>query len=171
MKPSLLTVACLSICSLLLVPITRASAADVSSSDKAFITKASQGGMTEVEAGKLAQEKGASQDVKDFGAMMVKDHTQNNSDLMTLAKAKGVDVSDKLDSMHQGMIDKMSKLSGAAFDKAYVNDMVKGHTKMLKLMKGEESSKDADLKDFATKTSDTVQMHLTKAEDIQKSLK
>ena len=56
--------------------------------------KASQGGMTEVEAGKLAQEKGASQDVKDFGAMMVKDHTQNNEDLMALAQTKGVTRSD-----------------------------------------------------------------------------
>jgi putative membrane protein len=73
--------------------------------------------------------------------------------------------------MHQGMIDKLSAKSGADFDKAYIADMVKGHTKMLKLMKGEESSKDADLKDFATKTSDTVQTHLSKAEDIQKTLK
>jgi putative membrane protein len=171
MKPSLLSIACLTLCSVLLIPTARVHAADVSSKDKTFFMKASQGGLTEVEAGKLAQEKGSSQDVKDFGAMMVKDHTQNNSDLMTLAQTKGVTVSDKLDSMHQGMIDKLSALSGAAFDKAYIDDMVKGHTKMLKLMKGEESSKDADLKDFATKTSDTVQMHLTKAEDIQKSLK
>jgi putative membrane protein len=171
MKPSLLSIAFLTLCTLLFIPITRANAADLSSKDKAFFMKASQGGMTEVEAGKLAQEKGASQDVKDFGAMMVKDHTANNADLMALAKTKDVTVSDKLDSMHQGMIDKLSAMSGAGFDKAYIGDMVKGHTKMLKLMKSEESSNDADLKDFATKTSDTVQMHLSKAEDIQKSMK
>jgi putative membrane protein len=170
MKSSFLVIACLTAFGLLLGPTTRARA-DVSASDKAFFMKASQGGMTEVEAGKLAQEKGASQDVKDFGAMMVKDHTQNNSDLMALAKAKGVDVSDKLDAHHQGMIDSLSAKSGADFDKAYIDAMVKGHTHMLKLMKGEESSSDADLKDFATKTADTVKMHLSKAEDIQKSLK
>jgi putative membrane protein len=170
MKSTFPALFCLTLLSLVLVPTTRA-VADVSASDKTFFMKASQGGMTEVEAGKLAQEKGSSQDVKDFGAMMVKDHTQNNADLMALAKTKSVDVSDKLDSMHQGMIDNLSAKSGADFDKAYIAAMVKGHTKMLKLMKGEKSSSDADLAAFATKTSDTVQMHLTKAEDIQKTLK
>ena len=141
------------------------------SSDKTFVTKAAEGGMTEVDAGKMAQEKGSSQDVKDFGAMMVKDHTANNADLEALAKAKGMMVPSTLDSMHQKEIDKLSKLSGADFDKAYIDAMVKGHTKMLKLMKGEESSSDSDFKDFAMKTADTVQMHLSKAEDIQKGMK
>ncbi len=170
MKTSFLTIACLTLFGLVLAPASRAFA-DVSASDKTFFMKASQGGLTEVEAGKLAQEKGSSQDVKDFGAMMVKDHTQNNADLLALAKTKGVDVPDKLDTKHQGMIDNLSAKSGADFDKAYIDAMVKGHTRMLKIMQGEESSSDADLKDFATKTSDTVQMHLGKAEDIQKSLK
>jgi putative membrane protein len=170
MKMPSLSIAFLSLCSLLLVPIS-VHAADVSMKDKTFFMKASQGGMTEVEAGKLAQEKGASQDVKDFGAMMVKDHTQNDEDLMALAQTKGVTIPTTLDKMHQGMIDSLNSKSGAAFDKAYIDDMVNGHTKMLKLMKGEEMSKDADMKDFATKTSDTVQMHLSKAEGIQKSMK
>jgi len=170
MKSPFLTVVCLTVFALILGSNSRALA-DVSASDKTFFTKASQGGMTEVEAGKLAQEKGSSQDVKDFGAMMVKDHTQNNADLMALAKSKGVDVSDKLDTKHQGMIDGLSAKSGADFDKAYIDAMVKGHTRMLKLMTAEESSSDADLKAFATKTVDTVQMHLGKAEDIQKTLK
>ena len=141
------------------------------SSDKTFVMKAAQGGMTEVDAGKMAQEKGSSQDVKDFGAMMVKDHTANNSDLEALAKTKGMRVPSTLDTMHQKEIDKLSKLSGTDFDKAYIDTMVKGHTKMLKLMKGEESSSDSDFKDFATKTADTVQMHLSKAEDLQKGMK
>jgi putative membrane protein len=174
MKSSSLTLACLSLCSLLLVPITRATAAEAckcSATDKSFFMKASQGGMTEVEAGKLAQEKASSQGVKDFGAKMVQDHSANDADLMALAKTKDVTVSDKLDASHQAMIDKMSKLSGDAFDKAYVKDQVDGHKKMLKLMKSEESSKDADLKDFSTKTADTVKMHLTMAQDLQKTVK
>ena len=166
MKTSFLTLSCLAVVAFAFTP--RALALD--SSDKTFIMKAAQGGMTEVDAGKMAQEKGSSQDVKDFGAMMVKDHTQNNADLAALAKTKGVDVPPSLDNMHQKMVDNLSSKSGAAFDKAYINMMVKGHTRMLGLMKGEESSSDADLKDFATKTSDTVQMHLTKAKDIQKSM-
>ncbi len=166
MKTSCLILSCLTLISLSFAP--RAFALE--SSDKTFIMKAAQGGMTEVDAGKMAQEKGSSQDVKDFGAMMVKDHTQNNQDLTALAKTKGVDAPASLDSAHQKMVDTLSGKSGADFDKAYINMMVKGHTKMLALMKGEESSSDADLKEFATKTSETVQMHLSKAKDIQKSL-
>jgi len=165
-----LSIVCLAACSLLLIPISRAGA-DPSSSDKTFVMKASQGGLTEVEAGKLAQQKGVSQDVKDFAAMMVKDHSQNNADLAALAKTKGLATAGSLDSTHQAMLDKLGKLSGAAFDKAYIGDMVKGHKKMLALVQGEEMSKDADLKAFATKTADTVQMHLSKAEEIQKGLK
>jgi len=164
MKISFLVLSCLA----LLAFTSRALA--LASSDTTFIVKAAQGGMTEVDAGKMAQEKGSSQEVKDFGAMMVRDHMQNNADLVALAKTKGVDVPTTLDPMHQKMIDKLSAKSGADFDKTYIGMMVKGHTRMLKLMQAEESSSDADLKDFATKTSDTVQMHLSKAEEIQKSM-
>jgi putative membrane protein len=167
MKTFYLTLSCLTLLSLAFAPRALAVAA----SDKTFIMKAAQGGLTEIDAGKLAQEKGSSQDVKDFGAMMVKDHTANNDDLTALAKTKGVDAPTKLDSDHQKMVDNLSSKSGAAFDKAYIGAMVKGHTKMLALMTSEESSSDADLKAFATKTSDAVQMHLTKAKDIQSSLK
>jgi putative membrane protein len=73
--------------------------------------------------------------------------------------------------MHQKLEDSLSAKSGADFDKAYINAMVKGHTRMLALMKSEESSSDPDLKAFATKTSDTVQMHLDMATKIQSSLK
>lgn len=170
MKTSSLVLTCLTALTFAFAPVSRAWA-DVSSSDKTFVKKAAVGGMAEVDMGKMAEEKGSSQDVKDFGAMMVKDHTANNDDLAALAKTKGLMVPDKLDSMHQKMADKLSGMSGAEFDKAYINDMVMGHTKMLALMKSEESSSDPDLKAFATKTSDTVQMHLDKAKEIQGTMK
>jgi putative membrane protein len=170
MKTSTLVLTCLTALTFTLAPVSRAWA-DVASSDKTFVKKAAVGGMAEVDMGKMAEEKGSSQDVKDFGAMMVKDHTANNDDLAALAKTKGLMVPDKLDSMHQKIADKLSAMSGADFDKAYINDMVMGHTKMLALMKSEESSSDPDLKSFATKTSDTVQMHLDKAKALQSSMK
>jgi putative membrane protein len=160
---------CLTACSMFLVPISSALA-DVASSDKTFAEKAAQGGMTEVEAGKLAQEKASSQDVKDFGAMMVKDHTQNDSDLTALAQTKGVTLPADLDLMHKAMIDKLNMSSGADFDKAYIKNQIAGHKKMLALMQKEEASSDSDFKAFATKTADAVQMHLSKAEELQKSL-
>ena len=170
MKTSTLLLTCIVTVTFAFAPLSRAMA-DVAASDKTFVKKAAVGGMAEVDMGKMAQEKGSSQDVKDFGAMMVKDHTANNDDLAALAKTKGLMVPDKLDSMHQKMADKLSGLSGTAFDTAYINDMVMGHEKMLALMKSEESSSDPDLKSFATKTSETVQMHLDKAKEIQSKMK
>lgn len=168
MKTSTVLITCLTAATMAFLPLR---AADPSSSDKTFVNKAAAGGMAEVDAGKMAQEKGQSADVKDFGAMMVKDHTAANDELAGIAKSQNIEVPAKTDAEHQKMEDKLSGLSGAAFDKEYINDMVKGHEKMLKLMKGEESSKDAELKAFATKTADTVQMHLDKAKEIQGKLK
>ncbi len=168
MKSSTLVLTCITVVSLALTPALHA--ADPSSMDKKFVMKAAQGGISEVDAGKMAQEKGQSQDVKDFGAMMVKDHTSANDELGSIAKGKNIMVPDKTDAMHQKMEDKMSGMSGMAFDKQYISDQIKGHEMMLKLMKSEESSSDADLKAFATKTADTVQMHLDKAKDIQSKM-
>jgi len=170
MKTSTLILSCLTLVTLALAPVSHAFA-DVTSMDKTFVKKAAVGGMTEVDLGKMAQEKGQSQDVKDFGAQMVKDHSANNDELAALAKSKDIMVPDKIDGMHQKLEDSLSAKSGAEFDKAYINAMVKGHTHMLALMKSEESSTDPDLKAFATKTSDTVQMHLDMATKIQSTLK
>jgi putative membrane protein len=89
---------------------------------------------------------------------------------MALAQTKGVTPPADLDMMHKAMIDKLNMSSGADFDKAYIKNQIAGHKKMLALMEKEEASTDSDFKAFATKTADTVKMHLSKAEDLQKSL-
>jgi putative membrane protein len=145
----------------------------VSSADKAFVMKAAQGGMTEVQLGQLAADKGASQDVKDFGSKMVTDHGKAGDELKSIATSKGLTLPDKLDDKHQMMVDKMSKLSGADFDKAYVPAMVKAHKADDALFAKEaKSGDDADLKAFADKTdTDVVKMHLKMIEDIQSKMK
>ncbi len=170
MKTSALGLTCIIALAFAFAPVSRAWA-DVSTSDKIFARKATWRGMAEIDMGKMAQEKGSSQDVRDFGAMMVKDHTANNDELASLAESKGVKLPRSLDPLNQKIADKLSGLSGAEFDKTYINDMVMGHEKMLALMKLEESSSDPDLKSFATKTSETVQMHLDKAKEIQSKMK
>ena len=105
------------------------SEADKPMTDKQFIETAAQGGMTEVELGKLASEKGTSPDVKKFGSHMVEDHSKANDKLKSIADKKGVAVPEKLDSTHQAMVDKFQHLSGPAFDKAYVRAMVRDHEK------------------------------------------
>lgn len=128
--------------------------------------------MTEVQLGQLAADKGTSQDVKDFGSKMVADHGKATDELKSIASTKGIVIPDKLDAKHQAMVDKMSKMSGAEFDKGYVTGMVKGHKETDALFTKEaKSGQDADIKAFAAKTDETVKMHLSMIQDIQSKLK
>jgi putative membrane protein len=165
-------VACLAAFNSFSSPANAADKSTVSAADKAFVLKAAQGGMTEVQLGQLAADKGTSQDVKDFGSKMVADHGKANDELKSIASSKGIAIPDKLDPKHQAMVDKMSKLSAAEFDKSYVAEMVKGHKETDALFTKEaKSGQDADIKAFAAKTDETVKMHLTMIEDIQSKLK
>lgn len=104
--------------------------------------------------------------------MMVMDHGKANDELKGIAQKKNITLPAGLDAEHQAKSDSLSKLSGAAFDKAYVAAMVEGHKKTLALMQSEASGgKDADLKGFATKTAPVVQHHLDEITKIQASLK
>src|SRR5205085_8885052 len=99
----------------------------VSSGDRDFMTKAAIGGMEEVELGHLATQKAASNDVKQFGQRMVDDHSKAGNELKSLAAQKNVTLPTALDQAHQGDVDRLTKLSGAAFDREYMGMMVKDH--------------------------------------------
>jgi putative membrane protein len=144
----------------LLVPCAKAQT-PVSMADTNFILAAAQGGMTEVKLGELAATNGTRADVKEFGQMMVKDHTAINDDMKALAAQKGVTLPDSLDAKHQAMVDKMSALTGSAFDDAYIKGMIKAHTKDAKAFKAESAAtKDADIKNFLDKSIPVVEAHL-----------
>ena len=141
-------------------------------SDTAFAAKAAVGGMAEVALGKMAISMGDSKDVKDFGAMMVKDHGKANAELMSIAKTKNIMLPATLDAEHQAKSDSLSKLSGKDFDTGYVEAMIDGHKKTLALMQSEAANgKDAELKAFAAKTAPTVKMHLDAIQKIHDSMK
>lgn len=140
--------------------------------DTAFATKAANGGMAEVALGKLAQQKGMNARVKDFGAMMVTDHSKANDELMAIAKSKNIMLPTTVDADHQKKMEDLSKMSGKDFDKAYVDAMIDGHKKTLDLMQDEaKNGKDADLKAFAAKTAPVVQTHLDAINKIHDSMK
>ena len=133
----------------------------VAAADQDFMLAAAQGGMTEVKLGDLAAQNGTRADVKEFGRMMVKDHSAINADLKVLATQKGVTLPDSLDAKHQQMVDKLAALSGSAFDDAYIAAMVKGHKMDAKAFKAESAATtDADLKIFVDKSLPVVQRHL-----------
>jgi putative membrane protein len=145
---------------LVAVPCAKAETT-VSMADTNFILAAAQGGMTEVKLGELAAANGMRDDVKEFGQMMVKDHTAINVDLKALAAQKGVTLPDSLDAKHQGMVDKMAALKGSGFDDAYINGMIKAHQKDAKAFKAESAAtQDADIKSFLDKSIPVVEAHL-----------
>lgn len=136
----------------------------VSSADRKFATTAAMDGMTEVELGRLAAERGSSDAVKQFGQRMVDDHSKANDELKQWAETAGVMLPTALDAKHQAMVAKMSGLSGAAFDKAYAKEMVKAHTKAVQLFQREaDRGTDSGLKSFASSKLPTLQEHLQMA--------
>lgn len=138
--------------------------------DKKFAKEAAIGGMTEVELGKLAQQKASSDAVKQFGQKMVNDHSKANEELKQVASKEGIEVPTELDKKHQSRVDKLGKLSGADFDKAYMKDQLKDHKKDVGDFKDEASKgTNPGVKDFASKTLPTLEQHLQMAKDLNKS--
>jgi len=141
-------------------------------SDRKFLESAAKDGLAEVELGQLASQRAESPEVKQFGQRMVQDHGKANDQLKQLAQSKGLDVPAETDKSHQKKMEKLQKLSGAQFDKQYMDDMVKDHKKDVKeFQKQAKSAKDADVKNFAAQTAPTLQEHLQMAEAAQKTAK
>jgi putative membrane protein len=134
--------------------------------DTAFAKEAALGGMAEVELGNLAKEKASNNDVKQFGDRMVTDHSKANDELKQWASQKNVTLPTKLDQKHQATRDRLAKLSGAAFDREYMRDMVMDHQQDVAAFTREsKTGKDPDLKAWAGKTLPTLQDHLKMAKD------
>jgi putative membrane protein len=141
------------------------------SADGAFAMKAAQGGMAEVKLGQLAADKATNPDVKAFGQQMVDDHSKANNELKSTAESENMTLPSDVNAKQQAMYDKLSKMSGAAFDKAYVNDMVKDHEEDVKEFQKEASNgKDPKMKEFASTTLPVLQGHLSKIKGIQSSM-
>ncbi|MGB0058443.1 MAG: DUF4142 domain-containing protein [Methyloceanibacter sp.] len=134
-----------------------------------FIQKAAMCDMYEVQAGKLAAEKGQSDAVKQFGQQMVDAHTKTTDELMGIVKSKNikVDVPTKLDSEHQKLIDDLNSASAKDFDKTYASQQVDAHQNAVKLFKKyAENGDDPDVKQFATKTLPAIEHHLDEAKKL-----
>lgn len=146
--------------------------APVSEEDSKFAVMAASGGMMEVQLGELAQQKASSQRVKDFGAMMVRDHTKANDELKNLAGMKNITVPPAPGEDHMDQITNLSKKSGREFDREYMKMMVDDHQEDIdEFEKCSNNSKDADLKAFAAKTLPVLRTHLDSAKAINDALK
>jgi putative membrane protein len=136
--------------------------------DRLFVHAAALGGMAEVELGELAGQKGHGDAVKDFARRMVEDHTRANDRLTSLAKQDDIAVPDELDQEHEAMRDRLETMSGAEFDRAYLQGQVVDHQKTVQLLEYEiGSGQDAEIKSFAAETLPMVLQHLQMARSIQ----
>lgn len=144
--------------------------ADKESSD--FLVKAANAGMAEVECGELAQEKAKDQRVKDFGAMMSRDHRAANDQVKALASQRNITLPDSVSDDKKKDKEDLAKKSGAAFDKAYMRAMVDDHNDAIDLFeKASSNVKDAEVKTFVDNTLPKLRHHLDSAKAVQKGLK
>ena len=137
-----------------------------------FMTEAAKGGMAEVELSRVATTKSQNAEVKKFAQQMIQDHTNANTELKQLAGRKNVTLPTELDAEHKALRDKLSGLSGAEFDREYVNAMVADHEKSVNLFKTQaDGGTDADAKAFAAKTLPKLQGHLDMVKNMQGKMK
>jgi putative membrane protein len=153
-------------------PETAAPAqAGAKAGDEAFVTEALMAGMAEVEHGTLASQKATHATVKAFGQQMVADHTKAGDELKTIASAKQIPPPTAMGPKHHATHDKLMKMSGAEFDRAYMSDMVADHQKAVADFTAEATNgTDPQVKAFAAKTLPTIQGHLKMAQDLQKEV-
>jgi putative membrane protein len=138
-----------------------------SNPDEAFYKSAAEGGMAEVQLGTLAQQKSSNPGVKEFGAMMVKDHSAANEKLKALAESKNVKLPSSPSMGQMATKTKLEVLSGNTFDKSYIKGMIDDHEEDIKEFKKEAAAgQDPDAKAYATATLPTLQAHLKKIQSI-----
>jgi putative membrane protein len=137
-----------------------------------FMVKAADGGMTEVQLGQLAQNKAVGAKVKNFASMMVQDHSAANDQVKGLARQRNVTLPDSISDDNKKKVNDLSKKTGKAFDKAYMDDMVKGHESTVDLFeKSADKVNDSEVKTFINNMLPKIKMHLDSARAIRKSLK
>ena len=139
-------------------------AALAAGSNNAFLKNAIRGDIAETKAGELAQQKSENADVKSFGQMLTTDHHQHMVEASSLAQSKNVEVPTQPNQEQKAEYDKLSKLSGKAFDEAFLKGMVADHKKEIAKYEKEAQSGDADVAAFAKKTLPVLKTHLQTAE-------
>jgi putative membrane protein len=149
----------------------KAAAAGAAMTDQQFVDMAAQIDMVEANLGQMAQSQGASQAVKDYGQMLVTDHTNDFNQLYTAAQQANLNRPNAIDAEHnKAMIDPFQKLNGAAFDKKFGHEMVAGHTKAIAMYKKEAAdAQNAALKSYAQTALPVLEKHLDSAKSLEKA--
>ncbi|WP_448206799.1 DUF4142 domain-containing protein [Azospirillum sp. sgz302134] len=139
--------------------------------DRNFLEKAAGSGLAEVELGRMAQDKAQNDQVKQFGQRMVDDHSRANDQLMQMAGGKSLTLPGEPDSKHRKKAQELQKLSGARFDRAYMQDMVQDHRQdVAQFEKAAKQAKDPDVRQFAEQTLPVLRQHYDLAKQTEAAL-
>lgn len=141
---------------------------DATGADRAFVKEAIQGDLAEIQIGKLAQEKGASEQVKQFGQRLQNDHGANLEKARQLAASLGVAAPTAPDAKQNAAYARLNGLSGPQFDQRFAKKMVRDHKKDIKAFR-KESKRSGAAGDFAKQTLPTLQEHLKVAKSLTSS--
>jgi len=134
-------------------------------SDGSFLTDAIQGNLGEIQIGQLAQTNGNSDQVRSFGQMLVQDHTAANDKALQLAKSHNLSAPTEPKPEAKKTYDKLSKLTGQAFDTEFAKAMVEDHKKDLKEFEQQAKGSD-DIANFAREAVPTLKKHLETAQSL-----
>ena len=147
------------------------SSAKVAASDAGYIRQAISGSGMEVELGQVAQSRGSASDVKEFAQRMVNDHTAMGRQWYALAQKTGVPVETGRDAATEQTVQRLERLSGSAFDQAYMTEMVRHHDQELaRLQQVATSARSTEVRQLATTGQATVRQHLTLAREVARDV-
>lgn len=148
------------------------SEASIAEEDMKFAVFAADAGMKEVQLGKIAQKNGSTPQVKELGRKMVEDHTKANDELKALASKKNITLPTKMSEKNQNDYEKLAKLQGTEFDKAYTKAMVKDHEMVIEAYEKEaEKGEDLELKAWANAQLPALKHHLEMFEESPSATK
>jgi putative membrane protein len=151
---------------------TGGTSTTVAPADGEWVVQAGNAGLAEVQMGNLALQKAQSADVKAFAQRMVTDHSKGNEELQQIVTAKGLTLPAEISGEHKAGLEHLTGLSGAEFDKAYMQHMVADHDKAVTLFEnGSTTAQDPDIKAYASKNLPILQEHATLAKEVSGKLK
>jgi putative membrane protein len=162
-------------CAMLLLPLAMGVGGPVSAqtplapADRDFVLQAAQNGEAEIEASRVAVDKGVNTQVKGFAQQMVDEHTAANEQLKALASAKGVALPDSLSAREKVRLEMLGGSDGGAFDRRYAAAWgVGAHERNLSLFqKAASGARDPDVKAYAAKFAPVLAHHLEMARALK----
>jgi putative membrane protein len=139
----------------------------LSAAEQSFVMDAAQGGMAEVELGKLAEQRGSSAQVRDFGRMMVQQHSQANSELTAWAQRMGISPPTSLSPAAQAAQMRLQSAQGQDFDRQYLEQQAAAHLEQRAAFQfAANNAKNQELRSFAQKTLPVIERHIDQLRTI-----